>query len=403
MLGEGELLKLKKSHHDLGERMEKIGKVQYSAIIELSKMLEGLMADIESVREKEKSMWNPAVITRVKLAKKGMKFAKELNYFEMWVTNGLKEGKIPEDAGKRFRSIIKLIKSDKMPAAKREFGHFEELIKLNEAYERAEEELEEQEKALMKEQSRIEKLLAEISALEKKTVNQEKARRHLELLKSLEMLREARAAYIRSLLSRPVAELLSDTEGHSIGNYCSPFPGKEGMAELKAFFSEYPSFGKCSTAQLCEFFGYSEKKLSHICPETSKFRRIVMGNRTFFESLRSLEQTSFLAADDEDEKAMDFYSEKVEGAKEIVIRIRELGKEKHLDKEEYEKNIRIEKRREELSKYSKDDLEAELGNIAHLLEILHSTPEEDAEEAGGEKPGLLSGFGSFLKKISGGP
>lgn len=398
MLGKEDLLKLKKSHRDLEERMEKTGKAQCSAVIELSRMLEGLMADIESVREKEKSMWNPAVITRVKLAKKGMKFAKELNYFEMWVANKLEEGKIPEDAEKRFRSIIKLIKSDKMPAAKREFGHFEELMKLNEACERAAEGLKGQEKELGKEQLRIEKLLAEISALEKETVDQEKANRHLELLKSLEMLREARAAYIHSLLSRPVAELLKDAEGHSIAKYCGPFPGKEGMAELKSFFSDYPSFGKCSAAQLCEFFGYSEKKLSHICPETSRFRKVVAGNRNFFESLRSLEQTSFLAADDEDETAMDLYSRNVGGAKEIVIRIRELGKAKHSDKEEYEKSVRIEKRREELSKYSKDDLEAELGNIAHLLEILHSTPEEDAGEAGGEKPGLFSGL---LKRISG--
>ena len=404
MISAEEISGLKKAHHALEERMEKIGKGRCSAIIKLSGMLEGLIADIESTLEKEKKLWNPAVITRVKLAKKGIKFAKELNYFEMWVATELKKGSIPEDSGKRFMSIVKLVKADKMPAAKEEFGYFGEIIELSKEYERAGEELKEQEKALMREQLRIEKALAEMSALEKETVDLEKVRRHGGLLENLEKLREARAAYIRSMLSKPVAELLGDAEKHSLGDYCSAFPGKEGMAELRAFFSEYPAFGRCSAGQLCEFFGYSEKKLSHICPETSKFRRIVMGNRNFFEAVRSLEQTAFLAVDDEDEKAMDFYAERVEGAQGIVGQIRELGKEKHSDREEYEKNARIEKRREELSKYSKKDLEAQLAEVRHLLELFHSSPpEEGAKETDGGKPGLLSGFGSFLKKLSGGP
>jgi hypothetical protein len=366
-------------------------------------MLRELIAEIESVREKERSMWNPAVATRVKMAKKGIRLAKDLNYFEMGVAGEFERGNIPEDAGKRFLAIKKLIELNKMPAAKKEFRHFEEIIELSEAYAKAEEKLKEEERALRREQLRIEGALAEMAALEKESVDQEKVRRHEELLKNLEMLRQAREAYVRSMLSRPVAELLSEVEEGSLGDYCAAVPGKEEMAGLRAFFSEYPEFGKCSAGRLCEFFEYSEGKLSHVCPETSKFRRVVMGNRNFFEAIASPGQAAFPAADEDDEKAMDFYAERAEGARDIVARIRELGKEKHSDREEYEKNGRIEKRRAELSKYSRAGLEAELEQIKRLLEILHSAPKEGAGEISMEKPAPLSGLGSFLKKLSGGP
>jgi hypothetical protein len=398
-----EIMELKKTCHSLEKKMEKTGKGGCSSTIELSKMLQGLMADIELTQEKEKKMWNPAAITRLKLAKKGIKLGKELNYFEMWIAAELEKGAIPEDAGKRFRSISKLIKRGKMPAAKEEFKYFEGIIELGKAHETAKEKLKEHEKALRKEQIRIEKLLAEISSLESETIDQEKVRNYTALLENLEKLREARAAHIRSMLSKPVAELLRDAEQCSLGDYCQPFPGKQEMAGLRQFFSEYPAFESCNIGQFCEFFGYSEKKLSHICPEVSKFKKTVVKNRNFFEALHSLEQTSFLAVDDEDEKAMDECAKRIEGAAGLIARIKELARQKHSNREEYEKSIRIEKRKKELSGHSAADLKAQLAETRRLLELLHSPllPDGDAEETDCGKTGLLSGFGSFLKKISG--
>jgi len=243
---------------------------------------------------------------------------------------------------------------------------------LSKRYERAEEQMKEEDRILKREQLRIGKILAEMSELEKETVDSEKVRRYEDLLKNLEKLEKFRGAHIRSLLSEPLVELLRDVEKYPLEYYCQLFPGKEEMTELKKFFSEYPAFGRCNVSQLCEFLGYSEKKLSHVCPETSRFRRLVMGNKSLFETICSLEQTTFLAVDDENEKIMDFYSERIEGAKEIVGQIRELRKEKHSYREEYEKSKQIEKRKEELSRYSKKELEAELRDIEHLLGLLHS-------------------------------
>ncbi|NYZ76026.1 hypothetical protein H0N98_02135 [Candidatus Micrarchaeota archaeon] len=372
MLSAEEICELKRIHHSLEKRMEKIEKNQLSAIVKLSERLKELMADIESMREKEKNMWNPDLNTRIKISKKGIKLSKELNYFVMEVASEFEKSNIPEDAGKRFMSVAKLIKDNRMDPAKKEFEYFEEIIELSKRYEKTEEEMKEKDRILKREQVRIEKILAEMSELEKETVDLGKILSYENLLKNLEKLEKLRETYIHSLLSEPVVELLEDIEKYSLKDYCQALPGKEEMAELKEFFSEYPAFGKCNVNQLCEFFEYSEKKLSHICPETSRFRRLVVGNKNLFETILSLEKTTFLAVDDENEKVMDFYAEMIEGAQEIVEQIRQLRKEKYSYREEYEKNKKIEKRKEELSKYSKKELEAELRDIEHLLELLHS-------------------------------
>jgi hypothetical protein len=233
--------------------------------------------------------------------------------------------------------------------------------------------------------------------LENESVDHEKVRRHGELEKDLESLRKSRSAYLHSLLSKPVADLLPELEGHSLKEHCPSFPGKEEMALLKQFFSDYPSFGAYSAAQLCECFTYSEKKLSHVCPETSRFRKIVVGNAAFFEAVRSFAQTGFLAVDGLDERTLDFYATMGESERKIVEDLRRLGKDRRSYEEEYEKSRRLAKRREELAKYSKKELEAELKEVGRLIEFLDSgDPDRKVETA--EKSGLLSVFGSLFRK-----
>jgi hypothetical protein len=261
-----------------------------------------------------------------------------------------------------------------------------------------EEEMKKKDRALRKEQFRIEKALEEMAQLEKEKIDLEKVHRYEELLKILEKLKESRGSYIQSLLSKPIADLLGEKDGQPLKEYYSIFQEEDEISELKQFFSDYPVFGKCNASQICEFFDCSEKKISYICPETSRFRKVVLGNRSLFETIGSLEQTSFLAADGENENALDFYSRNVEGTREIVERIRQLRVQKNSDKEEYEKNRAREKRREEFAKYSKKDLENELKEIGNLLELLHSKAPEEKKD---EEQGLLSNINTFLKKLSG--
>jgi hypothetical protein len=97
--------------------------------------------------------------------------------------------------------------------------------------------------------------------------------------------------------------------------------------------------------------------------------------------------------DDNNEKALDFYAQNVNGAGEVVERIRQLKLEKNPDMEEYEKSRLLEKRREELAKYSKTGLENELKTVGALLELLHSEIPEEKQE---ERQGLIYKMKSLL-------
>jgi len=407
MLSKEEIRELKKTHQDLEKRMEKIGIRQRLAIVKLSKQLKLLMAEIESAQEKEKSTWNPAVSTRVKMAKRGVELSKDLVYFERWAAGESGKGNISEDTGKKLALIARLAREGKMEAAKKEFAYFEEIIELNERHEKAEEGIKENSRVLRKEQLRLEKILTDISELENETIDLEKVRSYEELLKNLEMLKKSREAYLHSLLSRPIAELICEMEKHSLKEHCPSFPEKEEMAGLQQFFSDYPSFGKYDVGQLCECLGYNEKKLSYLCPETSRFRRIVAGNAGFFESIRSLGQSGFLAVDGWNEKTLDFYSGMGEREKKIVEEIRRLGKDRRSYEEEYEKSRQLQKRKEELSKYPRKELEGERECIRRLIELLDSrNPDQKTLESGNrktekctEKQGLLSAIGSFFRKL----
>ena len=418
-----EIMELKKARNGLELGMEKIERGQRPMVVKLSGQLGRIIEEIEYAQERAKPAHNPAVSTRMKLAKKGMLLAKELARFEMEVVGEFEKNSISEESGKRFVSIIKLIRANSMPAAKGELGYFEDIASLYGECEKLGEELKEMGRALKREQLKMEILLEEISNLEKETVDMEKVRRYGELLENLEKLKKIRGIYVQSLLSKPVMGLLGEIEKYSLKEYCGIFPEKEEMARLNQFFSDYPGLGKCNAGQIYGFLEFNEKKLAHICPETTRFKRVVLGSRELFETAGALEQTAFLAVEAENEKTLEFYAQRIDGAQEAVARIRQLRKEKDSDGVEYDKGRQIDKRRGELAKYSKTRLEEELKAIGNLLEILNSeatmenagqkqesAPQENENKGNqgnqlqkGDGGGLFSGIGALIKKLAGKP
>jgi len=390
MMDKKEISKLKRIHDGLEKKMEEVDKKQPSTVVELSEQLNELIEDMESTREREESLWNPDISTKIKVVKKGARLYKKLQYFEVDVVKEFENGNISQESGKRFMSVTTLIKDNKMPLAKKEFEHFLEIIALSKKYQASKDELEKTDKMLKKEQHRIENLLAELTGLEKQTINLEKAERYRQLLDNLGKLGKIRAEYLSSLTSEPITALLRDAD--SMRDYLPGFPGKEKIDEIEGFFSDYPELGKYKAGQICEMFSFSEKRLSHVCPETTRFNKIIAANKDLFEMLHGLERTGFLAVDEENEKILDFFAEKVEGAEDVVAQIRLLRKDKLSCREEYEKKKNHEERKNELSKYSKASLEKELEETKSLLELLHSAPEEKEESKG-----LLSAISSFFK------
>ena len=399
MNGEEEVLQLKKTHFESEKRMEEIGKEQFSTIIEMSEWLGNLIENIESTQERGKELENAAVSPRIKLMKKSIKLSKELKNLEEKVVKAFDEGKISKDTGKKFAAVTKAIKKNKISLAKEEFGYFEEIMELSRTYENAKEEFEKKERALIKEKARAGALLEEIRNLEKETVARDKVKRYGDFLKNIETLESLRKEYISTLASKPVLELLDDMENDSLEEYSFPSIGNEKLGKLRVFISVNAQLKNYNVGQICELFNSSEKKLMHICP-VSEFRQIVAANKKWFETVRDLKRTDFLTIDDRNEKTMKFYSGKIDNASSVVEQITRLQDEKDACRKEYERNKRIEKRKKELSKYSKDELEKEMKEAERLLELLHSKTEERNEATEGKEDGessLLSKIRSFFE------
>lgn len=383
MMSREEISRFKKNRTELEKRMERIGKERCAKIVWLAEPLKDLIAEIESTKERDKSLWNPDISTKLKLAKKSARFMKQLGYFETHVRKELQEGKITEDVSKRFLIITDLVRGGKFQLANDEFGYFDDIIELSKNHERANEEMKEKERALMKEQERVKRLLDELSWLEKQEVDEKKVGRYVELLERVEELERIRSSFLSSLASEPIVKLLEDAAAMHLPG----LPEDAEMARIKEFFSSYPDLGGYHASQICELFTFSEKKLSHVCPETTRFKKTILANKNLFEMLNGLERSGSLAV--QDEKSLDFFAANIGGAPEVVDRIRLLRPDMSESKAEFEKKRKLDEMRGALSGNSKESLEKELGESESLLEFLHS-PEEQAE-------GFLSRLSSFLK------
>jgi len=371
---------------------ESIGADLLPAIVALSERLKEMVEDIESTQETGRTMSNTALSVRFRLAKRAMVLGKGLRHFEDDVYREFEAGRIPEPIGDRFIEILKLIKENKMDIAKQEMGYFDGIISLDREYRSAKDEMERKDRSLKRDKVKLENLLEEKSQLEKDRIDDEKADRYGRLLENVGKLKRLRGQYISSLISKPVAALLAEKEMDLLKNFGILFPEGTDISELKRFLSDYPVFGECNAGQVCGFFDYSEGKLSHICPETSRFRKVILGNRALFEAISSLERTGLLAISEDDETVLEFYSQNVDGARETVDSIRKLGKDRMGDRAEYEKRESMERRREELAKHSKEDLEKEIKEMDRLLELLHSEAPAKKEES----RGLLGGLRALL-------
>ncbi|MBD3210231.1 hypothetical protein GF318_02515 [Candidatus Micrarchaeota archaeon] len=393
MIGRNEVLEFKKSHDRREKQIKELGAKECSAISRLSDILEGLIEEIESTQEREQSLWNPDVSTKIKMAKKGMRLSKKLEHFGGEVAREFENGNISQENGKKFISIVHHIEGNKMHLAKQEFSPLQEIARLNKAYTESREEMERKDRLLRKEQHKIENLLKELENLEKEKADPGKVQKYREFLENLEQLEKARQRYLDSLTRKPVAELLGGENRGLLHNHWPGLPAREELSEIRKFFSDYPELGGYRADQLCGLFGFSEKKLSHICPETSRFKKVILKNRVLFEELRDSKRTGFLAVRDDDEQVLDFFAGNVEGAKKAVENINALREEKDSCKKEYEKHKRLEQKRKELSEYSKAGMEEELRNTEALLELLHSTRKTTNKGEGG----LLSKIASFFR------
>jgi len=394
MLSREEVLQTRQAYHESKRRMEALGEKNPSIIIELSEWLGELLEGIEHTVEKGERMETAPLIPKMKLMRKGAKLSKGVRHFEAELVTAFDKGEISEGTARKFASILKLLKANKLRNAKAEFRHFEKIMESSGRLGQAKQRLEGADAELRGEKARIKSLLAKISGLEKEAFDSAKAQAYSQYLEDTEKLKALRGDYLHSLSSKPVPELLAEVEKLHMEEHSFPQLGKGEAQELKDFLSENPELAGYSAARFCGLFDYSEEKLRHICPETSRFKRAILGNRGWFEAVRDLASTRFLVVDGNNAKAMQFYSENVPGAKEISGEIMRVAGERDSCREEYEKSRKLEERKKELSKYSKGGLEKELAAVEKLIGLLHS--EESVQEEA-PKGGFFSKLGSFFK------
>jgi hypothetical protein len=377
---------LKKELREIERGLGGLQGERLAAVVALSERMKGLLGEIEEVKEKEKSSWNPAFSTRVKMARKGYRLSKALHNLRAEVASEFEKGDITEDAGKRFISIINLWEDSKKEEAKREFRHFEKLLEMGRRQAETSGRLDAIGKGLRRERAKAEGLLGEISAMKGERIDEGKVSRYKELQGELRKLEGLRKEYISSLASKPV--MVSLGELGRLQEHFTDFPPEAERAQLAEFLSRYPGFRDASAERLCEYLSYSDKKLSHVCPETTLFRRLVGGQRRFIEALADAGASTILSVDDE--KALDFLAAEA-GGDGIVRRIRLLREDEAACKEEFEKAGRVERMRKDLSGHSKSALEAEIAELDRLLKLLEDGPET-------EETGLLAKISSLFMR-----
>ena len=397
MMGREELADFKRKHLEMEREIGEIGTGQFSSIIRLAMALNELMEGIEEVQEQEKKLRDPHVNERIRIMKKGIKLGKNVKYFEDNVVIEFSQGNIQEKTGKKFVEVTKAIRKSKMPVARKDFGHFQEMLDLHKAYEESMEKMKNEERALRKEMHQTESMLAGFAWLEQQSVDPEKVRRCQEWQESTAKLETLRQEYFTSLSLVPASELLGN-EVLAESQFNEPWQ-KEKIKEIQEFFSKYPELGKYTASQICGLLSASEKKLSHLCPETSKFRGSIGENKQIFEALHSLGRTSFLEANPEDGATMDFYAKNIPGAGPLVEKLVELAPKKQECGAECQKQKEIDEKKKDLEGTSKEKLEAHLEETKSLLELLSAGPDAlqpEKEEEKGES--LFSRVASFFRK-----
>ena len=209
---------------------------------------------------------------------------------------------------------------------------------------------------------------------------------------NLEKIEKIRFDYLSSLSAESVTTLVENQ--YLVSQI--PSPETQDVSDIRSFLGEYPQVGTLRMLQLTELFSASDAKLSHICAETSKFKRVILENKAFFDNLHNIAQTNFLALNFEDEKVMEFYTKK--GAKDILAQIKAAASNKEELKAEYEKHQKIQEKKEELKEYSQEQLGSELEQIHSKLELITSEYVPKAKSPKAEKgESFFSRIGSFFK------
>ncbi|MCD6279501.1 hypothetical protein J7J26_01890 [Candidatus Micrarchaeota archaeon] len=416
---EKEIIRLKKRYLEAKARIKDCCDTieQFKRVIELILWLQDIIKEHDRLKKQMENINNKSMRYKVKMRRRPVKFAKEMDYFEAKVRQEMKNNCIPNSIGKKMLAMIKLIRSDKPEYFDSMLDYFNGLLRLNNEYENAVKELERQVEACKKELRRLNIVIKEKRALNKINIDMNKIKVYKEYLSELDILERLRIEYIEPLISLPINELISLVKKDSLFEFGFPKIDEHELGKLKEFFSEYKFFADKKVSDIVDMFSYSDAKLSHLYPEISSFKKKILVNRLWFERVSRLDKSDFLRFDLNDkqgfnQKLISFYKKNVPNASSIIDKIKIPYKTINEYKKIYEEYERYKREEERLKGYSEEEINDKIYHLTQLIKTLEfkdndddrknnivieerdeSTKENDKEKA---KKGILHRLRSFF-------
>ncbi len=375
-----ELLNLRKKHSETVKKVNEFGEEQFKDTIELIDWLKELMEKIEKLKKQEESS-NQDLRQKLRLGRKMQKAYKYDNSFESTIISAIDEGKLSKEIGERFKEMAKLLKKRKIEEMKTKFKYFENLLQLQSKYVKLNKEIKEEKSALQTKINKTKLLLKELDKLT--NIDTEKIELLENYIFNLGELDRLRKNYINYLSNLRIKNLIDKIKENSLLDLGFPNINKNKINEIYILFNEDKFFSNMKISELCKYFDYSDQKLSHIYPEVSKFKKIILKERVWFDKISELEKTNFLTWKNDEklnDKLIEFFR-KMPEAKTILENMKKYEKELPKFKQYYKEYEEYKIKKEELSKYSKNQLEKELEEYEKLMQTLDSEkPIEEIEQ-----------------------
>ncbi|MCD6414149.1 MAG: hypothetical protein J7L23_00790 [Candidatus Diapherotrites archaeon] len=381
---------------DVGKRVKEEGLSRLKKIHSYYFQCLKLVDTIEDQKYKAEQLKGRDLVIRNKHAKRTAKTIKRINQLFGVINQSFLRGELKDFEGKAFavaiqQSLKEGVSSISRPTcatchiqrlepmagttseARKALSQLDKLVLLYEDYEKKRQALDKRIKGLkgdihnienkMRELQKVSETLKEIKDSDKLIKDYEQLG---QLLENYESIRRKRLSL---LATKPVPDLVkafySDKKSGEIG---FPIPNDEkALKELSAVAShDCPNF---SAGQLLECLTYNDKKLSHMTPEPTKLKQLVLDNHNWLSSVDGLPNSDFLKLTMESSKAdVEKAGEFLRVDKELIDEIKNLVETVDAKEAVRAKSLILKSKQESMSQL-REKWESASKELANLLKI----------------------------------
>ena len=266
------------------------GGQRLSLVTQYYSTLDDFISRLEKSIEKNKRLMNADLSVKRKHAMKQHKLLKKMTQFFREMDQSYKNGEIQDKEGKIFARAYKKAANGNFAEAKELlFGisgmaaAYTEFVRLNKL-------AEEQKKKLAQRKAAIHASIEKASSAV--PVDEGYMKKHKMVIQGLGQAKELRTKYIQRLDNKSIMDYVKMLENKEL--IMAGFPSTD-PASLVGFLAAYPELSSLTPGKLLEYCSWTDGKLKHTIPETSKFRSIMGKYSLWFGSIKNLESSKFMA------------------------------------------------------------------------------------------------------------